>query len=194
MDKKELKNKLEELKKQIKANSKDAHYADTLISEFMSVHGQLKHEPILIHIPLDSIAEETDGGNFTMAITKDGKAIYHVRGGYDLIVDGSYHSLFETIQASIDFMNGKVELDEDGKEIMENDILATTYLLNLPLIAMSDYEFKYKMTNEIIKYLNSEVEKAVNAELQEETLEENRAFQEAVEGLENVKEALNEEL
>lgn len=194
MDKKELKDKLEELKKQIKANSKDAHYADTLISEFMSVHGQLKHEPTLVHIPLDSVVDSAESDTFTMSVTKDSKAVYHTRGGYTVIADATYHSLFDTIQASVEYLNGKIELDEDGKEIMENDVLATTYVLNLPMFAMGDYEFKYKLTTDTIEYLKSKFEEAENAELQEETPEENRAFKEAVEGLETVREALNEEL
>lgn len=194
MDKKELKDKLEELKKQIKANSKDAHYADTLISEFMSVHGQLKHEPTLVHIPLDSVVDSTESDTFTMSITKDGKAVYHTRGGYTVITDATYHSLFETMQSTVDFLNGKVELDDEGREIMENDVIATTYVLNTPMYAMGDYEFKYKLANDSIEYLKSKFEEAENAELQEETPEENRAFQDAVEGLETVKEALNEEL
>jgi hypothetical protein len=192
MDKKELKARLDEVKNLIKTNSKDAHFAESLISELLSLNGQIKHEPTLVHIPLESVLEEAKGDTFTMSRTKDGKVIYHTYGGYTIIADSSYSSLADTINASIDYLNGNVELDDDQKEIMNNDILATTYLLNLPMFAMGDYEFKYKLASETIDYLTQKIKESEEAELQEETFAENEDFENAVKALADVQEALKE--
>ena len=182
MDKNELKNKLEEVKNLIKTNSKDAHYAETLISELLSVHGQLKHEPTLVHVPLKDIEKEADGETFVMATTNDGKAIYHTRGGYTVIADSSYSSLFYTIYNLIDYMNGSVELDEETKNILEADTIATSYILNIPLYVMDDFEYKASLFENVLHYLTKRVEES-EEELQDETPDENREFQNAVEAL-----------
>lgn len=195
MEKKELKDKLKEVESLIKTNSKDSHYAETLISELKSLHGQLKHEPTLVHIPLDSVEKSIDGETYTMSITKDGKAVYHAKGGYTLICDSQYASLFDFIESSIDFINGKFdgELEDKYKDILSNDISSSTFVLNLPLIAMGDVEFKYKMIGEIIDYLNNSMLEA-EKELQEETPKENEEFKGAVIAMEHIKEELNSEI
>ncbi len=182
MDKNELKDKLEEIKNLIKTNSKDAHYAETLISELLSVHGQLKHEPTLVHVPLKDIEKEADGETFVMATTKDGKAIYHTRGGYTVIADSTYSSLFYTIYNLIDYINGTVELDEETKNILEADTIATSYILNIPMYVMDDFEYKASLFENVLHYLTKRVEDA-EKELQDETPDENREFQSAVEAL-----------
>lgn len=195
MDKKELKEKLKEVESLIKTNSKDAHYAETLISELKSLHGQMKHEPTLVHIPLDNVEKSIDGETYTMSITKDGKAIYHTKGGYTLICESQYASLFDFIESSIDFINGKFEdeMEDEYKDILSNDITSSTFILNLPLIAMGDVEFKYKMVGEIIDYLNNSVLEA-EKKLQEETPKEDEEFKGAVIAMEHIKEELNNEI
>lgn len=195
MDKKELKKRLNEVEKVLIANSKDIRYTETLISELKSLHGQLKHEPTLVHIPLDSVEKSVDGETYTMSITKDGKAVYHTKGGYTLICESQYASLFDFIESSIDFINGKFEdeLENEYKDILSNDITSSTFVLNLPLIAMGDVEFKYKMIGEIIDYLNNSVLEA-EKELQEETPKENEEFKGAVIAMEHIKEELNNEI
>ena len=195
MEKKELKDKLKEVESLIKTNSKDAHYAETLISELKSLHGQLKHEPTLVHIPLDSVEKSIDGETYTMSVTKDSKAVYHAKGGYTLICDSQYAALFDFIESSIDFINGKFdgELEDKYKDILSNDISSSTFVLNLPLIAMGDVEFKYKMIGEIIDYLNNSMLKA-EKELQEETPEADKEFKTAVLAMEHIKDELNSEI
>lgn len=185
-DKKELREKLDELKNLIKTNSKDAHYAETLISDLLSVHGQLKHEPTLVHVPLKDIEKEADGETFIMATTKDGKAIYHTRGGYTVIADSNYSSLFYTIYNLIDYINGSVELDEETSEILKGDTIATSYILSMPIFVMDDFEYKVQLFDNLVGYLNKKVAEA-EQELQEETPEENREFQNAVDALNTLK-------
>ena len=185
-NKKELGEKLEEIKNLIKTNSKDAHYADTLISDLLSVHGQLKHEPTLVNVPIKDIEKQSEGETFTMAITKDGKAIYHTRGGYTVVADSNYSSLFYTIYNLIDYMNDEVELDEEQKSILSGDLIATSYILNIPMYAMGDFDYKVHLFNDIYEYLSKAIVEA-EENLQDETPEENKQFQDAIEALETLK-------
>lgn len=185
-DKKELREKLDELKNLIKTNSKDAHYAETLISDLLSVHGQLKHEPTLLYVPTKDIEKQAEGETFTMAITKDGKAIYHTYGGYTVVADASYSALFDTIYNLIDYMNGTVELDEETSEILKGDTIATSYILSMPIFVMGDFEYKVQLFDNLVGYLNKKVAEA-EQELQEETPQENREFKDAALALETLK-------
>lgn len=190
MDKKELKEKLKEVESLIKTNSKDSHYAETLISELKSLHGQLKHEPTLVHIPLDSIEKSIDLDTFTMSITKDGKAIYHTKGGYTLVCDSKFLQLFSLIDSCIDGFNG---IDKDGIVLDEKDVKSLGLLLNIPLVAPLKSDFMIEIarkTEEFIEELSLNAEK----ELQEETPEEDKEFKGAVLAMEHIKEELNSEI
>jgi hypothetical protein len=190
MEKKELKDKLKEVESLIKTNSKDSHYAETLISELKSLHGQLKHEPTLVHIPLDSVEKNIDLDTFTMSITKDGKAIYHTKGGYTLVCDSKFLQLFSLIDRCIDGFNG---IDKDGIIHDENDVKSLGFLLNIPLVAPLNSDFMIEIarkTEEFMKELSLNAER----ELQEETPEEDKEFKGAVLAMEHIKDELNSEI
>lgn len=182
----QLRNKLEEIKLSLMSQSNDSSETKSLIDELLSVHYKLNHEDTLIHIPMSSIEKECDGETFTMAITKDGKAIYHTRGGYTVIADEKYSSLFDTIYNLIDYINGVVELDDEMKTIMDGDVISTSYVLNIPIYAMGDYSFKVDLFNRTFEYLEKALDEA-SAELQDETYQENREFQEAIEALQDLR-------
>lgn len=189
MDKKDLKKDLADIKAKIKANSTDAHFADTLIAELLSIKGQIDHEPTLVHIPLSDVDDKLEGETFAIYSLKSGDVAYHLKGGYTLIASNRFFSLNDALRGYV--ANQHIidtELNADDKELYENDLWASTYLLNLPTIAFSDLEFKYKIVNRIIEYLDELQKKLlVEAELQDETPEENREFEDATMALETLK-------
>ena len=69
--KNELKEKLNELKAQIKLNSKDAHWAENALREYESLVGQIKHEPVV----LDCGKEIDEWSGDTFRITKTNKGV-----------------------------------------------------------------------------------------------------------------------
>lgn len=186
LNKDELKNKLDEIKNLIKENSKDANQSENLVNELLSVYDKYNSEETLVHIPLSSIEKECDGETFTMSITKDGQAIYHTRGGYTVIADERYSSFFDTIYNLIDYINGSVKLDEEMNTIMDGDVIATSYVLNIPIYAMGDYSFKVELFNRAYEYLSKALEDA-SAELKDETFQENKEFQDAIIALQALK-------
>lgn len=189
MDKKDLKKDLADIKAKIKANSTDAHFADTLIAELLSVKVQIDHEPTLVHIPLSDVDDKLEGETFAIYSLKSGDVAYHLKGGYTLIASSRFFSLNDALRGYV--ANQHIidaELNAEDKALYENDLWASTYLLNLPTIAFSDLEFKYKIVNRIIEYLEELQKKLlVDAELQDETSEENREFEDATMALETLK-------
>ena len=189
MDKKDLKKDLADIKAKIKANSTDAHFADTLIAELLSVKGQLDHEPTLVHIPLSDVDDKLEGETFAIYSLNSGDVAYHLKGGYTLIASNRFFSLNDALRGYV--ANQHIigtELNAEDKELYENDLWASTYLLNLPTIAFSDLEFKYKIVNRIIEYLEELQKKfLVDAELQDETPEQNKEFEDATMALETLK-------
>lgn len=189
MDKKDLKKDLADIKAKIRANSTDAHFADTLIAELLSIKGQIDHEPTLVHIPLSDIDDKLEGETFAIYSLKSGDVAYHLKGGYTLIASNRFLSLNDALRGYV--ANQHIidtELNSEDKELYENDLWASTYLLNLPTIAFSDLEFKYKIVNRIIEYLDELQKKLlVDAELQDETPNENKEFEDATMALETLK-------
>lgn len=189
MDKKDLKKDLADIKAKIKANSTDAHFADTLIAELLSIKGQIDHEPTLVHIPLSDIEDKLEGDTFGIYALKSGDVAYHLKGGYTIVASNNYFSLNDALRGYVANQHiVDAELSVEDKELYENDLWASTYLLNLPTIAFSDLEFKYKIVNRIIEFLEELQKKLlVEAELQDETPEANKAFKDASIALEDIK-------
>lgn len=191
MEKELLKSKLNELKTKIKTNSKDAHFAETLLDELLSIKGQIDVEPTLVHVPLSDVDRELDGETFTMAVLKNGDAVYHVRGGYTLIADGS--RMFALAQMIKDYVDSKDllgELTDEEREMYELDMSASTYVLNLPMYAFTDQDFKYDIATMCIKWLRESYDKALEEPLQEEDKELDDSFEDAAVALEDIKDGL----
>lgn len=191
MEKELLKSKLNELKTKIKTNSKDAHFAETLLDELLSIKGQIDVEPTLVHVPLSDVDRELDGETFTMAVLKNGDAVYHVRGGYTLIADGSrMFALAQTIKDYVDSKDLLGELTDEEREMYELDMSASTYILNLPMYAFTDQDFKYNIATMCIKWLRESYDKALEEPLQEEDKELDDSFEDAAIALEDIKDGL----
>jgi hypothetical protein len=195
-NKEEIRKRIDEVKNLIKANSKDAHHAEKLIDELISLDREKRHEATLVHIPMDNISKTFEGDTFELCYTKQGEAVYRTFGGYTIICSSMFNALNSTISAMIDYLNGdiKEEFTDEHKQFIENDITATSWVLNLPLHACSDLEFKYDLTNRFMEYISKLQEEANTDEPQEETYEEDAQFKDAMIGMENVKEIIGEEV
>lgn len=193
MDKKELTKKLNDVKKRIKANSKDVHFAETLIDEVLSLKGQLGIEPTIVHIPTDDVVKTLKGDTFEMSLTKHGDAIYHVYGGYTLIADGQRMlSLANTIADYIINQDLVKDLDDKERELYDLDLSATAYVLNIPMFAFSDPDLKYDLASKIVSWFRETYEKVMEQPLQEETREQDVAFEDAAKAIDNMKASIKE--
>lgn len=164
----------------MKSNSKDAHFADTLISDLLSLKGQLEHKSTLVYVAEDDIVDRFDGAHFEMCITKDGTAVYRTRGGYTIVADYGLSSLNKTISNFIALSKNEVKLSDDEMEAVLLDLDANAHVLNIPMIAFSDLNFKFELAKMVIKFLRDTYDKAMDASLQDETPEENKVFKDGI--------------
>lgn len=194
--KEEIRKKIDEVKNLIKTNSKNAHHAEKLIDELLSLDREKRHEATLVHIPMDNVSKTFKGDTFELCYTKQGEAVYRTFGGYTIICSSMFNALNATIENAIDYLNGEIqeELTDEQKLLIEDDITATSWVLNLPLHACSDLEFKYDLTNKFIEFITKLQEKSNTDELQEETYEQDAQFKDAMIGMENVNEIIGEEV
>lgn len=180
-----MKQKLEETKAKLKANSKDAHFAETLISDLLSLKGQIEHKPTLVYIAEEDIVDRFDGEHFEMCVTKDGTAIYRTRGGYAIMADYGLTNLNKTIRNFISLSKNDVKLSDDEMEAVLLDLDANAHVLNIPMIAFSDLDYKFELAKMAVNFLKDTYEKAIQAPLQEETPEENKVFKDGITAIHN---------
>ena len=188
MEKKEIKAKIDDIKAQIKANSKDAHFAEKLIGDLLSLKGQYEHQPTMVNVAMDDIIGTLEGNTFTIYKTKSGDTGFHLKAGYDIVVRPTVESLNKSLAAFVDYQKEMDSLSEEEREWNKQDLIATQFCLTIPMYAFADMDFKLKVANMFADYmLKVQTDLLDNVELQEETPEENKRFEEATKGLEELK-------
>ena len=127
-----------------------------------------------------------EGETFYIAEHEFG-ALYHVYNSMEIVVSMSQTSLYETL---IDLVRNKdvyAKLEGEEKNNFELSLSAMMYILNCPLYSFSSIEFTFSVAETIIKQLRLIYEKAMGAELQEETKEEDKLFENAAMAIETLK-------
>lgn len=119
--------------------------------------------------------------------------VYKTFGGYSIFVTPNNVALYQTLDDLIVNKDEFSNLVGKDKSDFELSLSAIAYVLNVPLITFTDAAFTFEMAQKVIEFLNNKYEEALNAPLQEETFEENQMFEDAVKGLETIKETLKEE-
>ena len=103
MGKKEIKAKIDDIKAQIKSNSKDVHFAEKLIGDLLSLKGQYEHQPTMVNVAMDDIIGTLEGNTFTIYKTKSGDTGFHLKAGYDIVVRPTVESLNKSLAALVDY-------------------------------------------------------------------------------------------
>lgn len=176
MDKKAIKKELDEVLIQLKNNSKDAKFADKLIDKAMSLKGQLDVEEVELIIPASDVKKRYDFGAFEVADCKGG-ILFHVHGGYFSYVTMRMVSLYEHLRAVLEMYDNINDADEMQKNVTTAVVNATWIDMQIPLnIGLSD-DMLFEFAELAVNKLKELQDKMVNAELQEETHEENAKFE-----------------
>ena len=127
-----------------------------------------------------------EGETFYIAEHEFG-ALYHVYNSMEIGVNMSQTSLYETL---VDFVRHKdvyAKLEGEEKEHFDLNLSAIVYILSCPLYAFASAEFTYDVAAVIVKQLRLIYEKAMEADLQEETPDEDKQFENAVKALDELK-------
>lgn len=186
MDKKILKERLDDLVKQIKVNSKDAHFADKLIGDLLSVKGQMGVEPIALDCGKE--VDEWRGETFRITLTDRG-VLYHEYGGYSVFVTPNNQALYDVLADLVENKEEYAELEGEKKENFESLLAIIAYNVSLPRIAFMDKDFPQEIAIKTIEFLRNMYEGLMNKELQDETPKEDAEFKEATLALEDLKQS-----
>jgi hypothetical protein len=186
MDKKILKERLDDLVKQIKVNSKDAHFADKLIGDLLSVKGQMGVEPIALDCGKE--VDEWRGETFRITLTDRG-VLYHEYGGYSVFVTPNNTALYDVLADLVENKEEYAELEGEKKENFESLLAIIAYNVSLPRIAFMDKDFPQEIAIKTIEFLRNMYEGLMNKELQDETPKEDAEFKEATLALEDLKQS-----
>ena len=191
MERSELKEKLSELKKKIKANSKEAKFATQLVEELLLTQRMIDKEPLHTY-DLGAEIDRLEGQTFYIAKHEKG-ALYHVYNSYDLVVQPSQLALYETLVSLVENKEANAKLVGEEKENFENYMNIVSYVLSVPAYALGDGKLSVEIATLVVKHMNETYEKLMNQPLQEETPKEDQEFKEATRAVEEVKEALKDE-
>lgn len=176
MDKKAIKKELDEVLIQLKNNSKDAKFADRLIDKAMSLKGQLCVEETELSIPVSDVKKRYDFGAFEVADCKGG-ILFHVHGGYFSYVTMRMVNLYDHLRTVLEMYDNINDADEIQKNVTTAVVNATWIDMQIPLnIGLSD-DTLFEFAELAVNKLKELQDKMVNAELQEETHEENAKFE-----------------
>lgn len=141
-------------------------------------------------LPIPMLGKELgryEGNTFYIAEHEQG-VLVHVYNSMDFIVRKSQTSTYGTLTDIV--RNGKLqEQDENTKEEFLTYVSAVIYLVTLPIYVFSDAEFMFQMATKCVEYLLKNVQEK-EEELKEPTLEDmerDGLFQNAIEGLEEIK-------
>ena len=190
MDKEVLKERLNEVKNQLRTNAKDVHFFDKLIDEALSLKGQMGVDPIA----LDCGKEEDEWAGETFRITLTNKGVlYHEYGGYSVFVTPNNEALYSALVDLVENKEKYAKLEGEEAENFSALLTIIAYNLSLPRISFMDREFPQEIAIRTMEFIRKMYDSLMNKELQEETPKEDSAFREATEALEGLKESVDVE-
>ena len=189
MDKKILKERLADVKNQLRTNAKDVHFFDKLIDEALSLKGQMGVEPIA----LDCGKEENEWAGKTFRITLTDKGVlYHEYGGYSVFVTPNNSALYDVLEDLVVNKEEYAKLEGEKKANFEALLTIIAYNLSIPRISFMDKDFPQEIAIKTMQFLQKMYEDLMEEPLQDETPNADAEFKEATLAVEELKESMEE--
>lgn len=180
---------LDKIKKQIYTNSKDAHFAETLVNELLKVKSQMDVEPLELNV--GKKLDEWKGDTFSIVKTDRG-VLYNEHGHYAVFADPNMF-MCATLTDFVDNKDEYAKLEGEDKETFEANLQAIVYSLGVPKLVFNDPEFLFNIANSVVEWLLGLQDKMQEMELQDETPQENAEFENATLAFEELKEEIKKE-
>ncbi len=178
--------KLEEVKAKIKSNSKDAHFADTLIDELLSLKGQKDHHPMYLSIPEKDVIKTYDYDSFSISNCKGG-ILFHAKGGYDAYVTPRMKALYEHLALIIYLKEHYNELSDEMKQNYDNLFFHTTNLLKIPIVGTLTQTTFVALSNACVEWLEKGTQELLKQPLGEDNPFANAEFDNMIAATEELK-------
>ena len=190
MDKKILKERLADIKKQLRTNAKDVHFFDKLIDEALSLKGQMGVDPIALDCGTET--DEWAGDTFRITLTNKG-VLYHEYGGYSVFVTPNNAALYEALSDLVTNKENYAKLEGEQAENFKALLTIIAYNLSIPRISFMDKDFPQEIAIRTMEFLRKMYDELMEQPLQDETPKEDAAFKDVALSLEELNESLDEE-
>lgn len=189
MDKKVLNERLNELIRQIRLNSKDAHFAEKLTDDLLSVHRQKLQTKSYI-FDLGEELYKIERNSYYISKHERG-LLFHVYNSMDLVIPISHNSLYGFINKLIEeYYNEYDGLSQSDRDEYDSLLEASCVILSMPINIFMDVQFAIDIATQVVRKTGEMYEQALGAELLDETVEDDLAFKEHSLRLESVKETI----
>lgn len=187
MAEKQLQEKLKEVKAKIKANSKDAHFAEALIDELVGLQKQADIEPVELIVPCAEV-EKTYQIDDVTTLVKTPKGYLYKHGNLTYIwIPFGLNTLWQTMSEFEDLLAKGERTDEE--DIM---ISMVNRMLQWHTVAITDAESLIDSAQASVKILNAARKRYEDRVNPKETQEDIKANTEFAEASKAVKDMANE--
>lgn len=189
MRSKEIKDRIDTLVSELKKSSKSKKILEK-VEELIKLQEEYYRFPAHFRIDEEDVEESYDAGSFSLHYA-GGKMHYKAKGGYDVFVERSYISLFNTMRMWLGLLNEyKDKGDEESQNIVKiNDLLSA--ILFSPAFLTTDEDTMLEAGQFYEKAL-AKLYEASLAKLKEEDHEKNSEYVNGIKNLISTSEGLQE--
>ena len=198
-----MKKKLQEKTKQLTAISKDAHFAESLIEDILSIKAQMCVEATELYVREKDVVEVLDFDSVCFKICTTG-ILFHAKSGYTTWIEPRCRALFGEI---VEMLKAKKEIlalseeerksfDAEELEMKEQFFNAWVHTLEMPVAASVSPKILFDTATAFLKSFREETDRMLNQPLHEENVQDlmdNANAQQAEEILDGIAEQVKEE-
>ena len=174
-----MKKKLQEKTKQLTAISKDAHFAESLIEDILSIKAQMCVEATELYVREKDVIEVFDFDSVCFKVCTTG-ILFHAKSGYTTWIEPRCRSLFGEI---VEMLKAKKEilalseeernnLDAEELEMKEQFFNAWVHTLEMPVAASISPKILFDTAAAFLKSFREETDRMLNQPLHEETAQD----------------------
>lgn len=176
MKREELKKQIEEVVSQVKDNSKDVHFADSLIDKLLSLKGQYDVEPTRVIVKESDVLKEYDNDSIRFIRCKN-CVVFQAKGGMTVVVTPRMRSLYEYITELLNLKDNYDDLDQDRKDVYDALFTGLVWIMNAPIFATCDDALFAGIAKDIIKRFDEYTKSQLDKPLEDETSEQDASFE-----------------
>lgn len=198
-----MKKKLQEKTKQLTAISKDAHFAESLIEDILSIKAQMCVEATELYVREKDVIEVFDFDSVCFKVCTTG-ILFHAKSGYTAWIEPRCRGLFGEI---VEMLKAKKEIlalseeerknfDAEELDMREQFFNAWVHTLEMPVAASISPKILFDTAAAFLKSFREETDRMLNQLLHEENAQDlidNANAQQAEELLDGLAEQMKDD-
>ena len=198
-----MKKKLQEKTKQLTAISKDAHFAESLIEDILSIKAQMCVETTELYVREKDVIEVFDFDSVCFKVCTTG-ILFHAKSGYTTWIEprcrGLFGEIVEMLKAKKEILalseEERKNLDAEELEMKEQFFNAWVHTLEMPVAASISPKILFDTAAAFLKSFREETDRMLSQPLHEENAQDlidNANAQQAEELLDGLAEQMKDD-